>query len=91
MYDNFLELRIVAEYTHFTDSSTGKLVTLDRSGVVLWERVIGSPIVALYKVEGDGIAGVPHTAVSKETLGNLLEQFNSPDSKNEVIGETKLQ
>ena len=79
------------DLAHFTDSSTGSLVTLDRkSGVIEWERHIGSPIVAMYRLEGDGIVNVPFTSVSKETLVNLLEQFNMPDSNNEVIGETKL-
>lgn len=80
-----------SELAHFTDSSTGKLVTLDRkSGLIQWERRIGSPIVALYKLESEGIVSVPFTSVSKETLGNLLDQFNAPDSTNEIIGETKL-
>ena len=66
-------------------------MTLDRkSGVIEWERLIGSPIVAMYRLEGDGIVNVPFTSVSKETLTNLLEQFNMPDSNNEIIGETKL-
>ena len=81
----------VSELAHFTDSSTGSLVTLDRkSGVIQWEAKIGSPIVAMYKLEGEGIVSVPFTSVSKETLANLMEQFNSPESKNEIIGETKL-
>ena len=37
---------------HFTDSSTGSLVTLDKhTGVVQWKVRIGSPIVALYLVQ----------------------------------------
>lgn len=66
-------------------------MTLDRkSGNIQWEKNIGSPIVAMYKLEGEGIVSVPFTSVSKETLGNLLEQFNAPESTNEIIGETKL-
>ena len=42
------------------------------------------------RVEGDGIVNIPFTSVSKETLNNLLEQFNAPDTNNEIIGETKL-
>ena len=50
-------------------------MTLEKnSGHILWERQIGSPVVALYKLIGDGIASVPFTSVSRETLGNLLEQ-----------------
>ena len=37
---------------HFTDSSTGSLVTLDKhTGAVQWKVRIGSPIVALYLVQ----------------------------------------
>ena len=78
---------------HFADSSTGKLVTLDRkSGDVIWKRNIGSPIVAMYKLDhgGEGIVNVPFTAVSRDTLVGLLEQFNAPNSRKELIAETKL-
>ena len=82
---------LTSELAHFTDSSTGSLVTLDRkTGIIQWEKEIGSPIVAMYKLEGDGMASVPFTSVSKETLGNLMDQFNAPESTNEIIGETKL-
>ncbi len=65
-------------------------MTLDRrTGAIEWERHLGSPVVALYGMEGEGIVNVPFTSVSKETLNNLLEQFNMPESK-EIIGETKL-
>lgn len=76
---------------HFTDSSQGSLVTLDRrTGMVQWEQQIGSPIVAMFRLEGDGMVNVPFTSVSKETLLNLMDQFNAPESNNELIGETKL-
>jgi len=78
------------DLAHFTDSSSGALVTLDRaSGAIEWTREIGSPIVALYRLEGEGIVGVPFTSVSRETLTNLMSQFEAPDAKDSV-GETKL-
>ncbi len=83
---------VLSELAHFTDSSSGTLVTLDRAtGGIQWEKEIGSPIVALYRLEDDGIVSVPFTSVSKETLGNLLNQFGgeATDTK-ELIGETKL-
>lgn len=80
----------LSDFAHFTDSSRGELVTIDRkSGRVDWKIQIGSPIVALFRVEGDGIVHTPFTSVSRETLHNLLEQFDSPETKKEV-GETKL-
>ena len=47
-------------------------------------------IQRLFRVEGEGIVNIPFTSVSKETLNNLLEQFNAPETNNEIIGETKL-
>ena len=42
----------VTDLGHFTDSSTGSLVTLDKlTGAVQWKVRIGSPIVALYLVQ----------------------------------------
>lgn len=79
------------ELAHFTDSSTGALITLDRlTGAVQWERHLGSPVVAMFRMDGDNMFNVPFTSVSKETLGHLLEQFNQPEKRNEEIGETKL-
>ncbi len=78
---------------HFTDSSSGNLVTLDSTtGAIQWERQIGSPVVALYRLEDDGIVSVPFTSVSKETMGNLFNQIggSEPSEAREVIGETKL-
>mgnify|MGYP001196808457 CR=1 FL=1 len=71
---------------YFTDSSKGQLVTLDRAaGKVEWKLEIGSPIVALFRVEGDGLVQTPITSVSKETLHNLLDHFD--DSPNDPIPE----
>ena len=45
-------LLFISDLGHFTDSSTGSLVTLDRlTGAVQWNVRIGSPIVALYLVQ----------------------------------------
>ena len=42
----------LSDLGHFTDSSTGSLVTLDKhTGAVQWKVRIGSPIVALYLVQ----------------------------------------
>ena len=66
----------------------GELVTLDRnSGKVEWKLEIGSPIVALFRVEGNGIVQAPFTSVSKETLHNWLAHHD--DVPNEPIIEPK--
>ena len=88
----------VSDFAHFTDSSRGELVTLDRkSGTVEWKVEIGSPVVALFRLEGDGIVHTPFTSVSRETLNNLITHFDtseaqSPEQKKhkEGKGETKL-
>ena len=72
---------------YFTDSSTGKLVKLDKlSGQVNWQSEIGSPIVALFRVEGDGIVNSPFTSVSIETLKNLVEHFETNEPHEEKSG-----
>jgi len=78
------------DLAHFTDSSTGALITLDKiSGSVQWEHQFTSPVVAMYQLASDSIASIPFTSVSVETLDNLMKQFQSSDYKNKV-GETKL-
>ena len=77
-------------HQYFTDSSKGQLVNLDRaSGKVDWQLEIGSPIVALFRLEGDGIVQQQFSSVSKETLTNLLDHFD--DKPNEPIPEPKSE
>ena len=80
------------DMAHFTDSSTGTLISLDKtSGSVQWETQFPSPLVAMYSLQADTqqLASIPFTSVSIETLNNLMTQFRSLDTKN-MIGETKL-
>ena len=80
------------DLAHFTDSSTGTLISLDKtSGSVQWETQFPSPVVAMYSLGADThqLASIPFTSVSIETLNNLMTQFRSLDTKN-MIGETKL-
>ncbi|XP_014471160.1 PREDICTED: serine/threonine-protein kinase/endoribonuclease IRE1 [Dinoponera quadriceps] len=58
---------------HFTTSSTGRVVTLDkRLGIVLWELDLKSPIIAMYTLTEDGLLTVPFTSIAEETLDSLL-------------------
>ena len=80
------------DMAHFTDSSTGTLISLDKtSGSVQWETQFPSPVVAMYSLQADTqqLASIPFTSVSIETLNNLMMQFRSLDTNN-MIGETKL-
>ena len=75
---------------YFTDSSQGNLVKLDKlTGSVQWQSPIGSPIVALFRVEGDGIVQSPLTSMSVETLENLIGHFNSKEPRLDK-GQSKL-
>lgn len=72
---------IFSELVHFTTSSTGRIVTVDRRlGIVLWELDLQSPVIAVYIVEEDGLLTVPFTSVADETLDRLLKRFASQPS-----------
>lgn len=50
----------------FTDSSTGTLISLDKtSGSVQWETQFPSPVVAMYSLQADTqqLASIPLTSV----------------------------
>ncbi|CAK9817696.1 Serine/threonine-protein kinase/endoribonuclease ire-1 [Anthophora quadrimaculata] len=68
------------DLVHFTTSSTGRIVTVDRKlGIVLWELDVQSPVIAVYIVREDGLLTVPFTSVADETLDLLLKRFaNKP-------------
>jgi len=78
------------ELAHFTDSSTGALITLDKlSGSMKWEQQFSSPVVAMYQLTSDTMANIPFTSVSVDTLNNLMDRFQSAELR-EKAGETKL-
>ena len=61
---------------HLTTSSTGRIVTVDkRLRKVLWELDFGSPVIAAYAVNKDGLTTIPFTSVAEEALDNLLEKL----------------
>ncbi|XP_053987934.1 serine/threonine-protein kinase/endoribonuclease IRE1 [Hylaeus volcanicus] len=68
------------DLVHFTTSSTGRIVTIDRRlGIVLWELDVKSPVIAVYIVRDEGLLTVPFTSVADETLDLLLKRFaNKP-------------
>ncbi|XP_015588609.1 serine/threonine-protein kinase/endoribonuclease IRE1 [Cephus cinctus] len=69
------------ELVHFTTSSTGRVVTLDRRlGTVLWELDLGSPVIATYTVSKEGLVTVPFTSVAEGTLDHLLKRFAAKPS-----------
>lgn len=60
------------DLVHFTTSSTGRVVTLDRRlGRILWKLDLKSPVIAMYTVTKDGLLTVPFTSIAD----SLLEKF----------------
>lgn len=60
------------DLAHFTASSTGRIVTLDRrGGRVLWELNLKSPVIAMYIVAKDGLLALPFKSIAD----SLLETF----------------
>ncbi|XP_051171210.1 serine/threonine-protein kinase/endoribonuclease IRE2 [Leptopilina boulardi] len=63
------------DLVHFTTSSTGRVVTMNRRLLkVLWDVDLGSPVIAVYTVSKDGLTAVPFTSVAEEALDRLLDQ-----------------
>ncbi|CAH1794461.1 unnamed protein product [Owenia fusiformis] len=66
------------EFRHFTSSSNGIVITLDmHSGDIMWNRDYGSPIVAMYNLDPEGLRRVPFTSIGYETLEHLTGQLAS--------------
>lgn len=66
------------ELVHFTSSSNGRVVTLDKiRGSVLWDHDLGSPIIGVYTVEKEGLLAVPFTSMANHTLAHLASHFLS--------------
>ncbi|KAK0161952.1 hypothetical protein PV327_008347 [Microctonus hyperodae] len=69
------------ELVHFTTSSTGRVVTINRRlGMVLWELDLESPVIGVYTISKDGLVTVPFTSVAEGTLDNLLDRFAAKPS-----------
>ncbi len=59
-------------FYHFTSSSDGTLVTLDKmSGKFLWQLKLENPIVAMYRYEGDELFKINFVVFGAEALSNL--------------------
>ncbi|XP_041473191.1 serine/threonine-protein kinase/endoribonuclease IRE1-like [Lytechinus variegatus] len=75
---------------HFSSIADGQMVTLDKkTGEMLWVTSHSSPVVAMYRLLGEGLHKVAHTAVSPNTLGHLLDGGEYPTWRNQLLGYTK--
>lgn len=88
------------DLAHFSTSSTGKVLTLDRhSGDLLWQNDFHSPVVGMYSLihdisnpsDGIGLVSVPFTSLSIDTLQNLASKLSkTTEQERQVTGDTKL-
>ncbi|XP_072167602.1 serine/threonine-protein kinase/endoribonuclease IRE1-like [Diadema setosum] len=75
---------------HFSSVVDGQMVTLDkRTGEMLWVSSHSSPVVAMYRLLGEGLHKVPHTAISPHTLDHLLDGGEYPTWRNQLLGYSK--
>lgn len=71
-------------YLHFSGSSSGLTVTLDRElGTFMWQKDMSSPIVAVFVLGPEGLLSVPFTTVSDAALKNIIE-YASDGQKNDI-------
>ena len=88
------------DLAHFTTSSTGKILTLDRhSGDLLWQNDFNSPVVGMYALlhdisnpsDGMGLVPIPFTSLSTDTLQNLASKLSqTSEQERRITGDTKL-
>lgn len=88
------------DLAHFTTSSTGKILTLDRhSGDLLWQNDFDSPIVGMYSLIHDvsnpydsiGLMPIPFTSLSTDTLKNLASKLReTSEQERRITEDTKL-
>lgn len=61
---------------HFTSTSSGRVITLDRRrGNLLWDGDLGSPVVGAYLLDPEGLISVPFTSLANHTIIYLQEQL----------------
>ena len=73
-----MDPKLVEDYdlAHFTASSNGQVVTLDRFGKILWNIDLNSPVIAVYTISEDGLITIRFTSVSDSTLSLLLKKIS---------------
>ncbi|KAF5287499.1 hypothetical protein FQA39_LY04127 [Lamprigera yunnana] len=60
------------ELVHFASTSTGRLITMDRRrGTLLWDIDLGSPVVAVYLIDSNGLLTLPLTTMANHTISHM--------------------
>lgn len=64
------------EWVHFTSTSSGRLITMDRRrGNLLWDGDLGSPIVGIYILDAQGLITAPFTSLANHTIDYMAREF----------------
>ncbi|CAN8002906.1 unnamed protein product, partial [Ixodes hexagonus] len=76
------------ELAHFTSSESGRVLTFYKdTGDFLWERELGSPVVAVYQVGEEGVLRrLPFTPVAHRTLEDIMGRLKR-SSWNKILLE----
>lgn len=76
------------ELAHFTSSESGRVLTFYKdTGDFLWERELGSPVVAVYQVGEEGaLRRLPFTPVAHRTLEDIMGRLKR-SSWNKILLE----
>lgn len=68
------------DFVHFTSTSSGRLITVDRRrGNLVWDGDLNSPVVAVYLLDNEGLISVPFTSLSNHTLHYMSNNLLSAD------------
>ncbi|CAH1996027.1 unnamed protein product [Acanthoscelides obtectus] len=79
------------DYVHFTSTSSGKIITLDRRrGNFLWEANLDSPIISIYLLDKEGLISIPFTSLANHTITYLIEQLQTNDGFLQSSSHMKL-
>ncbi|XP_077295002.1 serine/threonine-protein kinase/endoribonuclease IRE1-like [Arctopsyche grandis] len=63
---------------HFTSTSNGKITSFDRkTGQIMWNLDMQSPVVAAYILDRDGLISVPFNTVGDDTMKHIMEDVSS--------------
>ncbi|XP_037872627.1 serine/threonine-protein kinase/endoribonuclease IRE1 [Bombyx mori] len=59
---------------HFTSTSNGRVMSFDRkTGDLVWSHNFGTPVVAAYLLDRDGLISVPFNSIGDDTLDHIME------------------
>ncbi|XP_064478803.1 serine/threonine-protein kinase/endoribonuclease IRE1-like [Ornithodoros turicata] len=75
------------DMAHFTSSESGRVLTFYKdTGDFLWERDLGSPVVAVYQVGDEGVLRrLPFTPVAHQTLVDITGRITKNSWKKNLL------